>query len=187
MSFSQINGPSDPEEYSWTVDLSHDQRLEQVDEQHAEVLYNDGTRAFSITAQPGHDATGVTVPTSLVVSKGDIVTLIVHFRAGNPAAGGAPFVYPIIEGYGWQGGLTTTVVDFYNRPPEVVSTCLVPKFDGKTLKRSKFLLTGTGCLLGKVVKLRGAKAKSGRVVKQSPKPGSELPSGSVVNLTLGPR
>jgi PASTA domain len=191
MSFPQINGPADPEEYSWTVELDHNQALQQIDEQHAAVFYNDLTPAFSITATPGHDATGATVPMSLLVSNGDVVTLIVHHRAGNPAAGGAPFRYPIIQGYGWEGGLTTTVVDFYNRPPEreggAPPACLVPSLDGKTLKRSKRELKDAGCAIGKVVTLRSARARSGRVVKQSPRPGNELAAGAAVTVTLGPR
>lgn len=187
MSFQPIHGPTDPEEYSWTVELGHDQELHQIDEQHAEVFYNDLTPALSITAPPAHAADGVAVPTSLTVSKGDIVTLIVHHRAGNPAAAGAPFLYPIIGGYGWQGGLMTTLVPFDNRPPEEeapAEVCLVPKLDGRTLKRAKLRLRAADCKVGEVVKLKGAKAARARVVRQSPRPGSKLVSGAVVSLTL---
>jgi sugar lactone lactonase YvrE len=115
MIWNAIRDVTAPEEYSWRVELSDDQRLELVDDHHAVVYYNDHTPAFSITAQPGHDATGIEVPTTLAVSNGKIVTVTVHYKAGHE---GKPFVYPIIEGSGWEGGLTTTIIDFYNKPPE---------------------------------------------------------------------
>ncbi|HSS31992.1 MAG TPA: 6-bladed beta-propeller [Solirubrobacterales bacterium] len=115
MVWNAIRDGSAPEQYSWRVELGNNQELHLVDEHHAEVYYNDSTPALSITAQPAHDAVGSTVPTSLSVSGEDIVTVTVHHKAGHE---GQPFVYPIIEGYGWEGGLTTTIVDFYNRPQE---------------------------------------------------------------------
>ena len=60
----------------------------------AAVYYTEDERlAFTINAGLAHDAEGSNVPTSLGVSEGNILTLTVHHRAGNPAASGAPFVY----------------------------------------------------------------------------------------------
>lgn len=110
MDFPAIHGPSDPEEYSWAVTLGPGQQLESIDEQHAEVYYEDGTVSFLITAEPAHDATGAAVPTSLSVSAGNVVTLTVHHRAGNPAAAGLPFVYPVSSGPAFKVGEGTVIV-----------------------------------------------------------------------------
>jgi hypothetical protein len=110
LSFPTIRGSSDPEEFIWQVQLGPDQELKELNDQNAGVFYEGGHQAFGITAEPAHDANGATVPTTLAVSEGDLVTLIVHHRTGNPAAGGAPFAYPILQGAGWEGGFWTVVV-----------------------------------------------------------------------------
>jgi hypothetical protein len=115
LTFPVIHDASDPEEFSWEVLLGKDQELRQVNNQRAEVVYPDETVAASIVAEAAHDVTGAAVPTSLSVSEGDIVTLFVHHRAGNPATG-APFDYPITAGEGWEGGFETTFVRM--PPPE---------------------------------------------------------------------
>jgi sugar lactone lactonase YvrE len=115
MVWNAIRDESAPEKYSWRVDLGKHQEIHLIDEHHAEVYYNDLTPALGITAEPGHDAVGTEVPTTLEVINAEIVTVTVHYKAGRE---GKSFVYPILEGYGWHGGLTTTVVDFLNRPPE---------------------------------------------------------------------
>lgn len=110
MNFPRINGPSDPEEYSWEVELGEDQSLVWIDPQTAEVVYEEeGIVAFSFHAEAAHDAAGATVPTSLAVSEGKIITLFVHHRAGNPLTG-EPFEYPVTSGKGWEGGFVTEVV-----------------------------------------------------------------------------
>jgi hypothetical protein len=116
MGFPMINGPADPEEFSWEVVLDEGQELESIDDQHAQVYYTEGHHpAFGISAVAAHDADGSSVPTSLSVSGGDVITLTVHHRAGDPAKGGAPFDYPIIAGSGWEGGFQTVVV---SGPPD---------------------------------------------------------------------
>jgi sugar lactone lactonase YvrE len=115
MTWNTIRDDTAPETYSWQVELGNNQELHLLDEHHAVVYYNNLTPALSITAEPGHDAVGTEVPTSLSVSNGDIVTLTVRYKAGH---NGQPFVYPINEGAGWEGGLQTAFVDFYNKPPE---------------------------------------------------------------------
>jgi beta-lactam-binding protein with PASTA domain len=64
-------------------------------------------------------------------------------------------------------------------------TCTVPKLEGKSLKASKKKIRGADCKVGKVSKKRGAKAGKGKVVGQSKKPGTVLPAGTVVKVTLG--
>jgi hypothetical protein len=63
--------------------------------------------------------------------------------------------------------------------------CTVPKLQGKNLKASKRKLRTADCVLGKVTKKKGANAKTGKVVGQSKKPGTVLPAGTVLNVTLG--
>ena len=116
MVFAAIRDQAATENYSWSVELGDDQILRIEDEQHAVVYYNDRTPAFSIAAVPASDANGTTVPTSLSVSQGHIVTLTVHFKAGHD---GQPFVFPVVAGTGWEGGFRTVVVDMDNKPTEL--------------------------------------------------------------------
>jgi hypothetical protein len=102
MTFQNIRDASSPETYSWTVNMSSDQTLKLVNDQLAGV-FTDERENFAIVAEAAHDAIGTAVPTTLSVS-GNVLTLTVHHRAGNPAAGGAPFTYPVIQGVGWEGG-----------------------------------------------------------------------------------
>jgi hypothetical protein len=63
--------------------------------------------------------------------------------------------------------------------------CVVPNLKGMKLKAAKRKLRKARCAPGKI-RLRGtATAKTGRVVKQSPKPRKTLAPGTKVNLTLG--
>src|ERR1700742_463714 len=111
MSFGTTPGPADPEEYSFSFALGEGQELMAVDDQQAEVLYvESGHIAFGIAAEPASDAIGTNVPTTLSVTQPNIVTLTVHHREGNPAAGGAPFTYPVVAGPGWEGGFRTYTV-----------------------------------------------------------------------------
>jgi len=49
LTFPEIEGPEDAEDFSWKVDLGEDQALRSVDEGHAEVYYvEDEQVAFSI-------------------------------------------------------------------------------------------------------------------------------------------
>jgi hypothetical protein len=108
LSFGTIHGPTDPEEYSFSLELSEELELRQIDDRHVGVYYSsDGLLWFTLVAEEAHDAQGATVPTTLVVTAPEVVTLTVYHREGNPAAGGAPFEYPIIGGAGWEGGFRT--------------------------------------------------------------------------------
>lgn len=199
MSFPKIQEPTDPEEFSWTVTLAEEQQLEAVDDQTARVRYTDGPTAFVINAGSAHDADGSTVPTSLVVSGEDVVTLLVHHRAGDPATGGTPFTYPVSNGPGYVVGPSTVIVKFPPNDqelldegerlgqPDALKGCSVPRLKGKSLKASKQRLREAGCRIGKVTRLAGVAAERGRVVGQSPAPGTKRAQGSVVRVTVGSR
>jgi hypothetical protein len=62
--------------------------------------------------------------------------------------------------------------------------CKVPQLKGKKLKAAKKKTRKGDCKLGKVKKLDGATAKTGKVTKQNPKPGKILAPGSKVKITL---
>jgi len=183
MSFHAIQGPEGPEQFSWTVRLDTGQNLVQVDERHAEVRFDEDHVAVGIEAVAAHDAEGTSVPTTLAVSEGDVITLTVHHRAGNPLAGGAPFDYPVVAGVGWEGGFHTYQVQMPPREtPQPAPTCVVPKLTGRSLGGSRARLANAGCKLGAV---RGKRGKGAKVVKQCKPPGTVLGAGARVAVKLG--
>jgi hypothetical protein len=187
MTFAQIAGPAGPEEYSWEVQLHDGQQLKQIDERSAEVFEGEHS-GFGIVAEPAHDAVGSTVPTTLNVSGTNVVTLTVHHRAGNPAAGGGSFVYPITAGRGWEGGFQTQYVDIPDEPRpdesgrEAIPSCVVPGLKGMSLKADRWRLRQAGCRLGAV---RGRRLRGAKVVRQDVKVGTVLVAGSEVSVKLG--
>jgi hypothetical protein len=62
----------------------------------------------------------------------------------------------------------------------VVSDCIVPRVKGKILRKARRKLGAAGCK-GKVVKRKGGR----RVTRQRPRPGTEVPPGTAIRLTLG--
>lgn len=176
--------------------MSTGQKLVQIDDQHAAVKYESGVTAFQIEAEPAHDAIGAAVPTTIAVSEGDVVTLTVHHRAGNPAAGGVPFHYPILEGAGWEGGLQTTIIEGPPdeeqkrhafgaiQPEQAPVLCHVPKLRGRSMKDAQRALQASNCRLGKVHHRRGG-GSSQVVVKQGMPAGTELLSGFRVWVAIG--
>jgi hypothetical protein len=188
MSFQAIHGPEDSEDYCWEVNLGEEQELRQVDDQHAEVVYTDGQHvALSIAAGAAHDAEGTAVPTTIEVVQPNLIFFTVHHRAGNPAAGGAPFLYPISQGEGWEGGFQTFVVTMpptEQGPPAGPPTpiCEVPVLQSRTLKAARRALLRAGCSLGPI---RGERRRGARVVKQYRLVGKTLPAGTAVGVKLG--
>lgn len=118
MEFPAIQGPEGPEEFSWLVELGPRQEFVQVDDRDAEVRNQNGSSAVAIAAERAHDENGTEVPTTLSVSEGDIVTLIVHHRNGNPETGGSPFHYPILPGPGFTPTYTPAIVIPAPLPPD---------------------------------------------------------------------
>ena len=97
-----------------------------------------------IEAEQAHDANGTAVPTSLGFSEGNIITLTVYHRAGNPVQDGVPFVYPIVAGAGFELGAESVTTYF---PPEdpglsgasgpsLVENCVVSRLSRRCLKAS---------------------------------------------------
>lgn len=194
MWFPEIHGPLDPENYSWEVQLEEDQELRQVDERDAGVYYVDGVHVtFSIRAAEASDAVGKGVPTTLSVSSPNVVTLTVHHKAGNPAAGGAPFTYPILQGPAWEAGAGT--VEVIMPPPEPLPDrggdgaagkgCLVPRLRGRPLDLARLRVRSAGCRIGRVHRQRGTASRQDRVVLESPAPGTSLPPWAPVTVNLG--
>lgn len=208
MTFPQIQESSDPEEYSWEVALGEGQALEAVDEQHVRAYYVEGGHTtLSITAEGAHDASGATVPTSLSVSEGKIITLTVRHRDGNPIAAGAPFDYPVLAGKGWLQVSPGVVVvgpldeeelrkareriEQANLAAEVAGMevtsrrCSVPRLKGRTLRGSRRQLAHSHCGIGRVTVRIGGNARTGKVVRQSPRPGVLAAAGTQVNVVMG--
>ena len=190
--FPTIHSPADPEEFTWEVQLYAGQTLEQVDDRHAVVRYESGHEAFTITAEAAHDATGADVSTTLTVTQPNLFTLTVHHDAGNPAAGGAPFDYPINAGEGWEGGFVSVTIT--GPPPTEQATvptqqvltpsaprCIVPDLTGRTLEAARRQLRRSHCKLGGV---RGERVRGARVVRQFRGAGRSLPAGSEVGVKL---
>jgi hypothetical protein len=180
MTFQSIQGPEGPEEYSWEVKLDEEEELKAIDEHHAGVFWEDGTQAMTITAVAAHDAIGTSVPTTLTVTQPNVITLTVHHRDGNPAAGGAPFDYPVVAGEGWEGGFQTEEVilapgDQLPTPPQ----CVVPDLTNRTLRASRKILHRAHCKLGRV---RGERRREVRVVAQYRQAGKVLPVWTAVDV-----
>jgi hypothetical protein len=170
MTFQSIQGPDGPEEFLW--ELEH--------------------LAFSITAEPAH-AEGATVPTTIVVTQPNLLTLLVHHRDGNPMAGGDPFEYPILSGAGWDGGFQSVRIEGppdesqLARPPisgtvEPLSPrCVVPDLSGRTLWASRKILHRARCKLGRV---RGERSRAAHVAKQYRLAGQSLAAWTAVDVKV---
>lgn len=185
--FGQINGPEDPEDYCFEVQLGAEQELRQIDNRHVGVFYNTGQPSFEITAKEASDAVGATAPTTLALTGANVVTLTVHHREGNPLANGAPFDYPVVGGSGWEGGFHTVEVAMSPAaPPPVVEeapipSCEVPVLQGRTLKAARRALLSAGCQLGPI---RGRRHPGARIVKQYRPAYRVLPAGTEVGVKL---
>jgi IPT/TIG domain/PASTA domain len=63
--------------------------------------------------------------------------------------------------------------------------CNVPKLSGEKLKAAKRKSKKADCRIGAVKKLGEATPKTGKVVKQNPKPGKILAPGTKIKISLG--
>jgi hypothetical protein len=195
MSFPDIHSTEDPEDYCWEVQLSEGQELRQINSTEAEVFFESGHPAFGIKAMEAHDAIGTTVPTTLTVTAPNLITLTVHHRNGDPAAGGAPFDYPVTQGVGWEGGFQSVQIQ---GPPDEAElkpkpsalpveeaptpTCEVPVLQGRTLKAARRALFRSNCALGPI---HGHRHLGARIVKQYRPAYKTLPAGTEVGVKLG--
>jgi hypothetical protein len=100
--FAAIRSLESPEGFSWSVGLGEGQTLRLINSAQAEVVYEDQTRAFLITAEEAHDAVGASVPTALQVS-GNILTLKVDHRS-------KAFTYPVVAGQGWETSYEAPII-----------------------------------------------------------------------------
>jgi PASTA domain len=71
-------------------------------------------------------------------------------------------------------------------PAAPAPQCLVPRLGAKKLRAAKKALKMADCRLGRVSRLKGATAKTGLVVSQSPQTGKKLVAGAKVAVKLAP-
>jgi IPT/TIG domain/PASTA domain len=122
----------------------------------------------------GHDFTGATavrfgsVPASSITVNSDTQLTAVS----PPASAPGPVDLRVSTGGGTTPGVAADSFTY--------TACVVPKVNGKKLRAGKRKLRRADCKLGKV---KGP--RSGKVKKQRPKPGTVLPLGSTVKVTLG--
>jgi hypothetical protein len=95
----------------------------------------------------------------------------------------------------WTSAHSTTAISnsigpISGRPPDTPSpppaqkrTCRVPRVVGQTLRRARISLRRSRCRLGKVRRVRSAR-KAGRIVGQTPRPGTRLRAGGRVNVRV---
>ncbi len=191
-----ITDPEAPEEYVYRVHL-YEQELVQATPTEVFVKYIEGPTAFVLYAGEAHDVDGAAVPVTLTVTGPDLVTRTIYHREGNPAAGGAPFAYPILAGSGWEGGYRTISVELNEPKPPApepapapappTPTCTVPSLHGFGLVAVKKLLRGADCGIGQVRLVRGATKGKGKVVKQFEPAGTRLAAGAPVAVKLDAR
>jgi len=70
-------------------------------------------------------------------------------------------------------------------PPLTLPRCFVPRVVGKTLDRAWHQITAAHCRLGTVRRVKATKRQRGRVLRQSPRPGSRHRSDTKVDLRVG--
>jgi hypothetical protein len=197
--FPPITSAASPEEYEQQVDfegLDPIHTIEQIGPEEIVVKDSEGDTVEWFHLEPAHDAVGANVPTSLRLDGKEVILTVQHHE-GNPAAGGAPFTYPIVSGKGWEGGFFTGIVEMpspvpietapSSAPAPIVPTCRVPALRGFGLPTVKRLLLGSDCGVGGVHLARGATRGKGKVVKQVRAAGTELTAGTPVAIKLGGR
>lgn len=196
LDFKAILGPDESGECTWRIQLHEGQEASLEGDQVSIYYEEEGRRRISwyVVAPPASDAVGAAVPTTIALSEGDLITLAVHHRLSDPAAVGAPFTYPIVEGRGWTGGFQTYEVQMPPQeqpqvapPPAPPPACHVPALRHDSLDQARAQLRAGGCTLAGVHRHPGVSARRGRVVKQSAAPGTDGPLGFAVTVTLGHR
>lgn len=67
------------------------------------------------------------------------------------------------------------------------ATCVVPRLKGLRPKAARKALAQAGCAFGDLTRRAARRGRRGRVVRQAPAPGANLPPGSVVDVVVGRR
>lgn len=201
-SYPTIESASDPETYSWRVELEPGETLTLASEREAVVKRPEGNDE-EIWAPMAHDAGGELVRTTLVVSEGDVLTLTVHHHE-------AGYDYPITVQAPWLLIRNVTVVPAPFPIGEIEFTenrireanpaaaippfepnftpepgCRVPKLTGLSRSAVVAKLRAAHCTLGKVRLADGATVGKGRVVKQFHAAATALAAGAPVAVKLG--
>jgi serine protease AprX len=70
------------------------------------------------------------------------------------------------------------------RSPTPVVRCVVPNVKGKTLRTARATLTRRRCRLGRVTRTYSARVRTGRIIRQSRRPGARLARGTRVNVVV---
>jgi hypothetical protein len=99
--------------------------------------------------------------------------------------GANPFAGHVSVLLGQGGGVFARPVKYAAGPP----VCLVYDVRKRTLKQARAMLKSGHCRLGRVGSVYSSRVRRGRVVKQRPAAGTELPLNSRVSVTLsrGPK
>jgi len=91
-------------------------------------------------------------------------------------------------------GSTKAIVDMGAAESPALAPCVVPKLKGRSKTAASKALKKAYCALGRVKRRKPAKPRHGKhkkaksvVVAQSRRPGTKLPRGSKVGITLGPK
>lgn len=82
-----------------------------------------------------------------------------------------------------------TFHDFFEYLPSptplgITSQCVVPEVLGRRLRAAKRRARRADCAIGSIQKLNGATARSGRIIRQRPKPGKTRQAGTTIAVTL---
>lgn len=157
---------------------------------------------YNAVVQPAPTLTAIS-PTSGSIKGGTAVTVAgTDFaNVSGVSFGGVPATSVSVAGEGQltavapavkkAGAVDVTVTTVAGTTPVTTAdqftykACVVPKLNGKKLKAAKKKLKKASCKLGKVSRHKGITNKTGKVVKQNPKPGKQLAPGSKVKVTLG--
>lgn len=136
----------------------------------------------------GHDFSGATgvsfggTPASFMVNSDDQV-----IATAPPGNGFGPVGVTVSTAAGVTPDVPTG--QFTYTPPKgpsqsSLATCVVPDLKGKRLKRARRQLRNVGCAIGRIKKIKGATARTGRISKQYPSSGSILAHGAKINIVL---
>jgi hypothetical protein len=142
-----------------------------------------GGTPVTITGTDLDGASAVTFGGTPAPVTADTETQLTVVAPASAAAAAVPVVVTTVAGAATSAQQFTYVVP---PAPAPKVQCVVPNLAGKKLAAAKTALTKAHCALGKVKKLAGATAGSGKVSKQGSKAGTKLASGSKVAVTLKP-